>query len=367
MSRHNIMVRATVLGNARGRIDYISNPKRQEHLQAVYNSTGDDFWKALADHCREQAKYSQTKKAVEAREWMIPLANELAQIYDPAELARLASEKIKEKTGTENVVAVHWNKKKNNYHLHIISAENKEINRVKEGAVLRQNTYFDEQGKRSTKKKCVDQDGNLKPGCTFYRKGERKVEQIRFGPKIDEIGSKSFQQELKKDMADFQNALLQEDRFRVFDRSIHIAEQHIGKNTTPEQQEAIREKNWLVRAYNETVDECLRLAAMRGMYEKEKTLMQQKPRWDIKKHALTEDWLKAIEFHLKKLMDRAKQWREIIQRDSQAPLEAKEASEGKASLMEQIAAADAKRASRDAGEHQKNYREPDQGNAWDDR
>lgn len=347
MAMHNIMVRATALGNARGRIDYISSPQRQEHLQAVYNSTNDDFWKALADHCRKQAKYSQTKKACEAREWMVPLANELADIYSPEELARLASKQIKEKTGTENVVAVHWNKKKNNYHLHIISAENEEINKVKEGAILRQNTYFDKNGKRSTKKNCVDQNGNLMPGCTFYKKGERKVERIRFSPKIEEIGSKTFLQDLKRDLANWQNELLQEDRFRVFDPSLYIAEQHIGRNATVEQQEAIIAKNKLVQGYNAAVDECLRLSSIAQQLQREMEFIR-KLRKDIKKYALKENWENAIMYYFKFLTGRAEKWIDMIRRQqeqgSRGPRRgAVEPSERKESLLDKIAAAEAER------------------------
>lgn len=346
MAQHTIMVKATSLSDAGGRIDYISNPNRQEYLEAVYYSNDDEtFWKALAAHCQEQAKYSQTKHAVEAREWVVPLANDLAERMSSAEIARLASDRIKEMTGTENVVAVHWNKKKNNYHIHVVSAENKEINQVKEGAVLTRNTYFDENGKRSSKKNCVDQNGDLKPGCTFYKKGEQKIDQIRFGAKIDEIGSKGFLQDLKRDMANWQNELLQEERFRVFDPSLYIAEQHIGKNTTPDQQVAIAAKNDLVQAYNAAVDECLRLSSIMQQLQREMEILR-RMRKDIKKYALKESWEKAINHYLQQLTGRAEQWIGAIQYQKEqerieARKQAPEPSERKVSLLDQIATAKA--------------------------
>ena len=109
-AQHNIMVTATPLRGVQGRADYISNPDRQEHLIATYSGVDKDFWKELSAHCQEQAKYSKTKRACEGREFMIPLANELAAM-DPDELAKMISDQFKEITGTENIVGIHWNKR----------------------------------------------------------------------------------------------------------------------------------------------------------------------------------------------------------------------------------------------------------------
>ena len=39
----NSFIQISKLGNLKGRIDYITNPKRQENLYAVYNTTDDTF------------------------------------------------------------------------------------------------------------------------------------------------------------------------------------------------------------------------------------------------------------------------------------------------------------------------------------
>ena len=44
----NSFIQISKLGNLKGRIDYITNPKRQENLYAVYNTTDDTFWHELA-------------------------------------------------------------------------------------------------------------------------------------------------------------------------------------------------------------------------------------------------------------------------------------------------------------------------------
>lgn len=313
-AQHNIMVTATPLRGVQGRADYISNPERQENLVAVHSSSADqDFWKALSMHCQEQAKYSQTKRACEGREFMVPLANELAAM-DPDELAKMISDQFKELTGTENLVAIHWNKSMTNYHCHVITSENKEINQVSYGAELTRNTYYNAAGKRSTKKECLDQDGNLLPGCKFYEKGSRVETIHRFGSKIEELSSKSFLQTVKSKMVDFQNELLQESRFKVFDRSqIYLAEQHVGKNTTEEQKAAIRKKNAIVRAYNRSADELLNVAGEISADKQQGALgYLMSCRELIKKHGLSSDWIRAVHFQWKKMREKIEMLRKQL-------------------------------------------------------
>ena len=49
IGRHSF-IRQSKLSDVAGRIDYISNPKRQEHLYATYQTEGatPEFWKNLA-------------------------------------------------------------------------------------------------------------------------------------------------------------------------------------------------------------------------------------------------------------------------------------------------------------------------------
>ena len=58
-----------------GRIHYIKNPDRQEHLYTTYCTTNDsDFWAELIEeNQREFHKYNCGGKCVEAREWIIAL------------------------------------------------------------------------------------------------------------------------------------------------------------------------------------------------------------------------------------------------------------------------------------------------------
>ena len=49
----NSFIQISKLGNLKGCIDYITNPKRQENLYAVYNTTDDTFWHDLAGNLRK--------------------------------------------------------------------------------------------------------------------------------------------------------------------------------------------------------------------------------------------------------------------------------------------------------------------------
>lgn len=253
----NIMVTTTPLTNVRGRVDYISNAKRQEHLEAVYSEVDTGFWEELSAHCQKAAKEAGHKKAREAREFMMPLANQLASEMSPKKLCEKISKKVKEITGTENIVAIHWNKTKSNYHCHIIVSENEAEKTIKSGTVLTRNTYYDSDGKRSTKSKCLGSDGELLPGCRFYPKGSCIKTEEQFKAKKNEFATKSFLREFKHQMANFQNELLSEERFKVADPSIYLSHQHIGKGLPEEIENDIKEKNARKSDYNKKVKEIL--------------------------------------------------------------------------------------------------------------
>ena len=70
----NSFIQISKLGNLKGRIDYITNPKRQENLYAVYNTTDDTFWHDLAGCNRLEFKKSGSAgKCIESRELIIAL------------------------------------------------------------------------------------------------------------------------------------------------------------------------------------------------------------------------------------------------------------------------------------------------------
>ena len=119
MPRHSF-VRHIKLGDVKGRIDYIQNPKRQEHLYAAYDTAPETFWPLLAKQNRFDHRRSGTRgDCIEARELMIALPEAL-QEKDPDGLLKLFTDAFKEKYGVECVSALHHNKAMTNYHIHLI-------------------------------------------------------------------------------------------------------------------------------------------------------------------------------------------------------------------------------------------------------
>lgn len=266
------MVTTTPLTNVIGRVDYISNPERQEHLEAVYSGVTMRFWKELSAHCQKAAKEAGHKKTREAREFMMPIANELAWKYNPYELCEKISAEVKQITGTENITALHWNKTRSNYHCHIVVAENEKCDEIKEGAVFTRNTYFDAEGKRSTKGKCTDIDGQLLKGCSFYPKGSCLQTRKGFKAKKSILATKSFLQDFKQQMANFQNNLLREKRFEVCDSSVYLGYQHIGKDKTEEIEDDIRAKNATKKEFNKITKELVELSKKIPQNEKKRLI-----------------------------------------------------------------------------------------------
>lgn len=88
----NSFIQMTKLHNVRGRIYYISSPKKQENLYAVYETTDRNFWTDLAKYNQAEFKKSGTEgKCIEARELIIALPESftessrqtVADIYRP--------------------------------------------------------------------------------------------------------------------------------------------------------------------------------------------------------------------------------------------------------------------------------------------
>ena len=82
----NSFIQMTKLHNVRGRIYYISSPKKQENLYAVYETTDRNFWTDLAKYNQAEFKKNGTEgKCIEARELIYGLSSRqtVADIYRP--------------------------------------------------------------------------------------------------------------------------------------------------------------------------------------------------------------------------------------------------------------------------------------------
>jgi len=117
MARHSF-IQMSKLSNVKGRISYISDPKRQEYLYATFSTREDmTFWNDLAKECQEEFKRFGTEgKCIEARELIIALPEEYTK-FDPNQVLREFTEQFKKRYDVECVSALHHNKTKKNYHI----------------------------------------------------------------------------------------------------------------------------------------------------------------------------------------------------------------------------------------------------------
>ena len=262
----NIYARQAPISDACGRVEYISSDDRQENLMATATTvTMPDYWHLLAADCQtafRQAGGSKTKedgtelKACEAREIHVQLPNSALERMQADQLARKIANDFRSQYGVDCLVAIHYNKKKNNLHCHIMFSERQQLPEpiVK---IADRNVFLDATGTRKrTKKEIVDADGQLLPGCSIVKKGE--VWSARyFGEKNPMFAEKAWMDEYRHYMADWINENLQPDELRtVYDKNgPYLAQQHIGKGTPAAKRRQLEEWNGLVKEFNGIVDE----------------------------------------------------------------------------------------------------------------
>lgn len=174
----NSFVQMSKLHNVRGRIYYISSDKKQENLYAVYETTDRKFWRELAKCNQTEFKRSGTDgKCIEAREFIIALPESFVD-YPPDGLLKYMTDKFKSRYGVDCIAALHHNKKKTNYHIHLIFAERNYLEKPIEKIATR-NMFYDEKGNHvRTKKEILDENGNIRKRCKVIKKGEVYERQI---------------------------------------------------------------------------------------------------------------------------------------------------------------------------------------------
>ena len=108
------------LPNVKGRISYITSHAKQENLYATYRTADNTFWKNLARESQQEFQRSGTNgKCIEARELIIALP-EIYTTFDPQQVLEEFTDKFRQQYGVECVSALHHNKRKTNYHIHLI-------------------------------------------------------------------------------------------------------------------------------------------------------------------------------------------------------------------------------------------------------
>lgn len=253
----NSFIQMSKLTNLKGRINYISSHARQENLYTVYETTERKFWTELSKCNREEFKKSGTEgKCIEARELIIALPESFVD-YEPDRLLKLFTEHFKQKYGVECVAALHHNKRKTNYHIHLIFAERKLLEEPVEKIATR-NMFYDEHGKHvRTKKEILDENGQIRRGCKVIPKGE-VYERSLFTIKDSRFKSEEFLDEAKKSYTELINIYVADERekLKVFDRNgAYLPMKKVGKNNPKAEQ--IEADNQVRVKWNQTVDRAL--------------------------------------------------------------------------------------------------------------
>ena len=253
----NSFIQMSKLTKVKGRINYISSHARQENLYAVYETTDRKFWRELANCNQEEFKKSGTEgKCIEARELIIALPESFVE-YEPNKLLQLFTEYFKQTYGTECIAALHHNKRKTNYHIHLIFAERNLLEQPIEKIATR-NMFYDETGKHvRTKKEILDETGKLRQGCKIIPKGEVYERNI-FTIKDSRFKSETFLDEVKHSYTNLINIYVKdkEEQQKVFDKNgVYLPTKKIGKNNPKAEQ--IEEDNQMRVLWNQAVDRAL--------------------------------------------------------------------------------------------------------------
>ena len=255
--RNHSFVMESKLHDVKGRVDYISSPKRQENLYAVFSNVEDSYWDLLVEqNQRDFAKSGTEGTCIEARELIIMLPPSLID-YDHEILLKYMTSKFLEKYDVGCCAALHHNKSKTNLHIHLIFSE-REIRQEVERKIASRNMFYNESGKHvRTKKEILDENGNVRPGCKIIKKGE-VYETNFFQPKKEEFKTNAFLENMKQVMTDALNGIVKDEneKLQVFQKGgPYLATKKIGKNNPKEAE--IKADNYLRQEWNRNVDRAL--------------------------------------------------------------------------------------------------------------
>ena len=256
MPRHSF-IQMSKLPNVKGRISYITSHARQENLYATYRTADSTFWSNLARESQQEFQRSGTEgKCIEARELIIALPEVYTQ-YEPQQVLTDFTEEFRRRYGVECVSALHHNKRKTNYHIHLIFSERKLLPEP-DVKIASRSVFFDETGKRvRTKKEITGEDGQIRKGCTVIKKGE-VYESHLFTAKDTRFKGEPFLREIKEVYTEFINRYISdpEQHLKVFDKnSVYLPTKKIGKNNPKEDE--IKADNAARQEWNRTADMAL--------------------------------------------------------------------------------------------------------------
>ena len=256
MARHSF-IQMSKLPNVKGRISYITSKAKQENLYATYRTADNTFWNNLARESQQEFKRSGTPgKCIEARELIIALP-ELYTKFDPDKVLKDFTDLFRRRYGVECVSALHHNKRKTNYHIHLIFSERKLLPET-DIKIATRSVFFNETGQRvRTKKEIIGENGQIRKGCRVIKKGEI-YESHLFTTKDARFKSEPFLEEVKQVYTAHINRHITdpEQQLKVFDKNgVYLPTKKIGKNNPRE--EEIKADNASRQEWNRKADMAL--------------------------------------------------------------------------------------------------------------
>ena len=312
MARHSF-IQMSKLPNVKGRISYITSHAKQENLYATYRTADNTFWNNLARESQQEfLRSGTTGKCIEARELIIALP-EIYTTFDPQQVLEEFTNKFRQQYGVECVSALHHNKRKTNYHIHLIFSERKLLPEP-DIKIATRSVFYDETGKRvRTKKEITDENGQVRKGCTVIKKGE-VYESHLFTTKDERFKTEAFIAEAKEVYTELINSHISdpEQRLKVFDKnSVYLPTKKIGKNN-PKAAE-IEADNAARQEWNRTAD----LALVSGIEEAKILEIKQTEIHDKVGQSIRENgWLPNL---FRNIVGKAKEFLQAIIREKDMP------------------------------------------------
>lgn len=312
MARHSF-IQMSKLPNVKGRISYITSHARQENLYATYRTGDNTFWSNLARESQQEFQRSGTEgKCIEARELIIALPEVYTQ-YEPQQVLEDFTEEFRRRYGVECVSALHHNKRKTNYHIHLIFSERKLLPEP-DVKIATRSVFFDETGKRvRTKKEITGDNGQIRKGCTVIKKGEVYDSHL-FTVKDDRFKSEPFLREVKEVYTELINRHISdpEQHLKVFDKnSVYLPTKKIGKNN-PKAAE-IEADNAARQEWNRTADMALVSGISKAkIIEIKQTEIHDKVNQSVRKSG----WLPNL---FRRIVSKAKEFLQNLIREHEIP------------------------------------------------
>ena len=312
MPRHSF-IQMSKLPNVKGRISYITSHARQENLYATHRTADSTFWSNLARESQQEFQRSGTEgKCIEARELIIALPEIYTQ-YEPQQVLTDFTEEFRRRYSVECVSALHHNKRKTNYHIHLIFSERKLLPEP-DVKIASRSVFFDETGRRvRTKKEITGDDGQIRKGCTVIKKGE-VYESHLFTTKDTRFKGEPFLREIKEVYTELINRHISdpEQHLKVFDKnSVYLPTKKIGKNN-PKADE-IKADNAARQEWNRTADMALLSGISEAkILEVKRTEIHEKASQSIK----SKGWLPGL---FRSIVSRAKDFLQNLIREHAMP------------------------------------------------